>query len=93
MTFLKPALKLLLVGMKVQLDKGDRRILLSDNTGDGAVTMWPTAFQRVGVSLSTGLPYTVFTHTQDNSYLRQPHKKSVCKGKMYLSKFKTTPQK
>jgi hypothetical protein len=48
-TFLKPALKLFLVGMKGQSDEGDRRILPIDNTGDSVVTMWPTTFQCFGV--------------------------------------------
>jgi hypothetical protein len=35
--------------MKRQLDEGERKILLGDNTGGRAVMKLPTAFQRVGV--------------------------------------------
>jgi len=34
--------------MKAQCDEGGGRLLLSDNTGGGAVMLRPVSFQRVG---------------------------------------------
>ena len=43
-----------LAGMKAQRDQGSVRILLGDNTGGGAVRLWPNGFQCVGVRISAG---------------------------------------
>jgi hypothetical protein len=40
-----------LVRTQVKSGKGGGRILLADNTGGGAVTLWPIRFQWVGVWL------------------------------------------
>jgi hypothetical protein len=42
-------------GMKGEWDEGDGRILLGDNTGDGAAMMQPIKLQRVGVWISNEL--------------------------------------
>jgi hypothetical protein len=51
----------LLVGMKVQCDKGGRRILLGNNTGGRAVMLRPIRILCPGVWISTGLP-SIYTH-------------------------------
>jgi len=43
-----------LAGMNAQRDQGSVRILLGDNTGGGAVRLWPIGFQCVGVWISVG---------------------------------------
>lgn len=53
-TFLKRAL-FLLAEIKAQWDESDGRILLGDNTGDGAVTLRPVRFLCAGAWISTGL--------------------------------------
>ena len=40
--------------MKAQRDQGSVRILLDDNTGGGAVRMWPIGFHCVGVWIPAG---------------------------------------
>jgi len=37
--------------MEAQLDEGDGRILLGDNSGGGEVMLWPIRFQYVGDSM------------------------------------------
>ena len=54
-TYLVPAPIFLLAGIKAQLEEGDGRILLGDNTGDGAVVLLPIRFQCAGVWITSGL--------------------------------------
>jgi len=42
--------------IKAQGNEGERRILLGDNTGSGAVVLRPIGFQCDGIWLSTELP-------------------------------------
>jgi hypothetical protein len=44
------------VGMKVQSDRDGGTILLSDNTGFGAVILLPIRFKCFGTWIPTGLP-------------------------------------
>jgi hypothetical protein len=43
-------------GMKANWDTGGVRILLGDNTGCAAITLWPIAFECSGVRISDGVP-------------------------------------
>ena len=52
--------------MKPQLDKGDGRILLGDNTSGETFMLWPIMFQRTGLWISTGLRST-YTYTADRT--------------------------
>ena len=52
---LKRGQKFLLAGMRAQQDDIGGRILLGDNTGDGAVMMRPIRFQCVGTWISVAL--------------------------------------
>jgi hypothetical protein len=75
-TFFKSTKKNL-AGMKAHWYESGRRTLLGDNTGGGAVMLWPTQFHCFGVRSSTGLAsythianciYTVYTvYTQPRS--------------------------
>jgi hypothetical protein len=54
-TFFKKRAEIFLAGIKEQLDEGDGRILLGDNTGGGTVMLRPITFQRVEVWAPTRL--------------------------------------
>jgi hypothetical protein len=58
--------------MEEQRDEGGGRILLGNNTGDGAVTLRPIRFQCGGVWISTGLTCTrtrARAHTHTHIYI------------------------
>jgi len=61
----KMCARLFLVGMKVQWDKGGRRILLGDNTGGHTAA---NRCQCVGVWISTELPSVYNIHNQPYAY-------------------------
>jgi hypothetical protein len=56
--------------MKAQREGGGGRILLGDDTGGGAVVLWPIVFRCARVLISGGLPctYTYVVDTMNTQY-------------------------